>query len=113
MSRGPGSRARLTHLDANNSPAMTAGEKLQQTTADKLIKVQYYAILREQAGRSEEAIVTAAQTPHELYAQLKARYSFSLAPEMLRVAVNTEFGQWSQPLADGDAVVFIPPVAGG
>jgi sulfur-carrier protein len=29
------------------------------------------------------------------------------------VAVNTEFGEWSQPLADGDAVVFIPPVAGG
>ncbi len=32
---------------------------------------------------------------------------------MLRVAVNAEFGDWQQPLADGDAVVFIPPVAGG
>ena len=57
----------LSHIAA----ARAAGETLQQTTADKLIKVQYYAILREQAGRSEEAIVTAAQTPHELYAQLK------------------------------------------
>jgi molybdopterin converting factor small subunit len=32
---------------------------------------------------------------------------------VLRVAVNAEFGDWSQPLAHGDTVVFIPPVAGG
>jgi molybdenum cofactor guanylyltransferase len=77
------------------------------------IKVQYYAILREQAGRSDESILTAAQTPRDLYNELKSRYPFSLAPEMLRVAVNSEFGEWSQRLADGDSVVFIPPVAGG
>jgi molybdenum cofactor guanylyltransferase len=80
---------------------------------DKRIKVQYYAILREQAGRSDESIVTSAHTPRDLYNELKSRYPFSLAPEMLRVAVNAEFGEWSQRLADGDSVVFIPPVAGG
>jgi molybdopterin-guanine dinucleotide biosynthesis protein A len=79
----------------------------------KHIKVQYYALLREQAGRSDEALETAARTPRELYEELKARHPFSLAPEMLRVAVNAEFGEWTQPLADGDSVVFIPPVAGG
>jgi molybdopterin-guanine dinucleotide biosynthesis protein A len=77
------------------------------------LKIQYYALLREQAGRSEEALTTTARTPRELYVELKARYPFSLAPEMLRVAVNAEFRDWSQPLADGDSVVFIPPVAGG
>lgn len=82
-------------------------------TADKRIKVQYYAILREQAGRSDESIITAAHTPRDLYNELKSRYPFSLAPEMLRVAVNAEFGEWSQRLSDGDSVVFIPPVAGG
>ncbi len=81
--------------------------------ASKKIRVQYFALLREQAGRSDESLTTTARTPRELYDELKARYPFSLAPEMLRVAVNTEFGEWSQPLADGDAVVFIPPVAGG
>ena len=81
--------------------------------ADKKIRVQYFALLREQAGRSDESLTTAARTPRELYEELRKRYPFSLAPEMLRVAVNTEFGDWSQPLADGDAVVFIPPVAGG
>ena len=77
------------------------------------INVQYYALLREQAGRSCESLVTAAGTPRELYQELKGRYPFSLAPEMLRVAVNSEFGDWTQRLNDGDSVVFIPPVAGG
>lgn len=81
--------------------------------AARRIKVQYYALLREQAGRSEESVTTAARTPLELYTELRKRYPFSLAPEMLRVAVNAEFGDWTQPLAEGDAVVFIPPVAGG
>ena len=77
------------------------------------IKVQYYALLREQAGRSEEALTTSARTPRELYEELRTRYPFSLPSESLRVAVNQEFGDWAQPLAEGDAVVFIPPVAGG
>lgn len=77
------------------------------------IRVQYYALLREQAGRSLETLATRARTPRELYAELAAKYPFTLPAEMLRVAVNAEFGDWSQPLKAGDAVVFIPPVAGG
>jgi molybdopterin-guanine dinucleotide biosynthesis protein A len=95
------------------APNDIVGAMLNATPADKRIKVQYYAILREQAGRSDESIVTGASTPRDLYNELKSRYPFSLAPEMLRVAVNAEFGEWSQHLADGDSVVFIPPVAGG
>lgn len=79
----------------------------------RAIKVQYYALLREQAGRSDETLTTRARNPRELYAELAARYPFTLPAEMLRVAVNAEFGDWNQPLAPGDAVVFIPPVAGG
>ena len=83
------------------------------SAALKRIKVQYYALLREQAGRSDEALETSARTPRELYEELQRRHPFSLAPEMLRVAINAEFGEWTQSLADGDSVVFIPPVAGG
>jgi molybdenum cofactor guanylyltransferase len=79
----------------------------------KEIRVQYYALLREEAGRSEEAVATRARTPRELFEELRARHPFSLPLTMLRVAVNDEFGDWSQKLADGDRVVFIPPVAGG
>jgi len=81
--------------------------------ATRRIKVQYYALLREQAGRSEEDLETHAQNPRELYEELRLRYPFSLAPEMLRVAINSDFGEWSQTLNDGDSLVFIPPVAGG
>jgi molybdopterin converting factor small subunit len=57
--------------------------------------------------------VSGAHTAQDLYAELAQRYRFSLAPGALRVAINGEFAEWSTPLADGDAVVFIPPVAGG
>jgi molybdopterin converting factor subunit 1 len=77
------------------------------------LKIQYYALMREQAGRSEEAFETSAATPADLYGELAARYGFTLAREQLKVAVNSEFSAWSRPLAAGDAVVFIPPVAGG
>jgi len=79
----------------------------------KRISVQYYALLREQAGRRDESLVTRAGTPGELYQELARRYPFTLGPDVLRVAINAEFRDWSAPLADGDAVVFIPPVAGG
>lgn len=83
------------------------------TAATRRIRVRYYAVLREQAGRSEEHLVTSAATPADLYAELKRRYPFALAREQLKVAVNSEFADWSVALKDDDAVVFIPPVAGG
>lgn len=84
-----------------------------EASPTRTVRVQYFALLREQAGRSEETLTTTARTPGELYAELAARHGFTLPAEMLKVAVNTEFGDWSQPLQAGDAVVFIPPVAGG
>lgn len=105
-------------LDNVNTPeeygtAMTSLNPESSLTPRKHIKVQYYALLREQAGRSDEVLVTAARNPRELYEELRGRHPFSLAPDLLRVAVNAEFGEWTQALADGDSVVFIPPVAGG
>lgn len=91
-----------------------AMERLDPSAAaTRRIDVQYFALLREQAGRGSESLETRARTPHELYAELQSRYGFTLPADMLRVAVNDEFGEWSQPLAAGDSVVFIPPVAGG
>ena len=77
------------------------------------LKIHYYALMREQAGRSEETLDTDAPTPADLYGELLARYGFTLAREQLKVAVNSEFSDWSRRLEAGDAVVFIPPVAGG
>jgi molybdopterin-guanine dinucleotide biosynthesis protein A len=79
----------------------------------RTLTVEYYALLREQAGRREERLQSAARTPRELYAELAQRYPFTLPAELLRVAINAEFADWSQPLTEGDAIVFLPPVAGG
>jgi molybdopterin-guanine dinucleotide biosynthesis protein A len=100
------------HRVQRSDGAPAAGSD-RAAAAARRINVQYYALLREQAGRSSESLVTHAATPRELYQELKGRYPFSLAPQMLRVAVNSEFGEWEQSLSDGDSVVFIPPVAGG
>ncbi len=77
------------------------------------LKIQYYALLREQAGRSEETLETDATTPAAVYAQLHARYGFTLDRDQLKVAVNSEFSDWLRTLRPGDTLVFIPPVAGG
>src|SRR5260370_29357857 len=77
------------------------------------LKIQYYALMREQAGRSEETLETSSATPADLYGELAARYRFTLTREQLKVAVNSEVSDWSRRLAPGDAVPFIPPVAGG
>jgi molybdopterin converting factor subunit 1 len=77
------------------------------------IEVQYFAVLRERAGLGRETVQTEAATAAELYEELATRHDFGLPRAMLRVAVNDEFAEWSRPLATGDRVVFIPPVAGG
>jgi len=79
----------------------------------KTVRVQYFALLREQRGQAGESLATAAATPSELYAELRARHGFTLPAERLRVAVNDEFAAWDAPLREGDALAFIPPVAGG
>ncbi len=77
------------------------------------VDVQYYALLREQAGTSRERVTTAARSAAELYEELRTRHAFTLALAQLKVAVDGEFAEWRTPLRDGMQVVFIPPVAGG
>jgi molybdopterin-guanine dinucleotide biosynthesis protein A len=107
-------------LDNVNTPAehAAAAALLSSKANDlngeaKAIRVQYFAVLREQAGRREEAIETRARTAVDLYEELKHRYGFQLSAVQLKVALNNEFSDWQTPLRSGDAVVFIPPVAGG
>ena len=102
-------------LDNINTPTEydAASAALQEPpVAAKMLKIQYYALLREQAGRREESVASQAHDPRELYEELRQRYPFTLPPELLQVAINAEFAEWSTPLREGDAVVFIPPVAG-
>ena len=79
----------------------------------KIVRVQYFAALREQAGCREETVATTAATLAALYAELQQRHGFRFPAGRLSVALNDEFSAWSTPLVDGAAVVFMPPFAGG
>jgi|HigsolmetaAR203D_1030402.scaffolds.fasta_scaffold00561_17 molybdopterin-guanine dinucleotide biosynthesis protein A len=112
-------------LDNVNTPdeSLAAAARLGRPTASSTfdrpsresvsIRVQYFAVLREQAGRREEVLDTRARSPMELYEELQRRHGFALRPAQIKVAINTEFSDWNAELKHGDTVVFIPPVAGG
>lgn len=103
-----------TALDNINTPQeYAAAMNALQPASAKNLRIQYFALLRDQAGRSQEQLTSAARTAADLFAELGQRYPFTLGMEQLRVAINAEFAEWGQELRDGDEVVFIPPVAGG
>ncbi len=79
------------------------------------ITLRYFAIIRETVGaESETRDVPAGTTAADVAADLGARYPRIAG--LLRsspVMVNAEYAELDRPLADGDEVAFIPPVAGG
>jgi len=77
------------------------------------IDIQYFAALREQAGKARETMDCPARTAGELYEILCQRYEFSLRADQVKVAINREYRTMEDGLSTGDEVVFIPPVSGG
>ncbi len=98
-----------------NTPAdrLEVISHLEGTRTSKHIQLRYFAQLQEQAGISAEEMTTTATTPAGLYEEVKTKHQFQFKQHKLMVAVNDNFSSWEHPLADGDEVVFIPPVAGG
>lgn len=84
------------------------------TPRHRPIHIRFFALLREQAGCSATEIASDAATPAALYAELQQRHAGLVFPaHLLRVSINERYADMTAPLADGDRVVFIPPVAGG
>ena len=75
-----------------------------------MIKVRYFASLREQIGRDLDIIedVDGISSVQEL----KKSLSDILPPQTL-CAVNYEYANDDTPIKDGDEVAFFPPVTGG
>lgn len=82
-------------------------------TVARTIEIRYFAQLREASGRATERYVTHAADALSLWLEVQAARGLPLSPQLLRVAINDAFAPWDAPLADGDAVAFLPPVAGG
>lgn len=81
------------------------------------VQLRYFAIYRQKLGRSsEERSVASGTTVSELFDAVVAERPEIQVPA-LRAAtmlmVNQEYAAPDQVLADGDEVVFVPPVSGG
>jgi molybdopterin synthase catalytic subunit len=79
------------------------------------ISVLYFAVFRERLGRdAEELELSAGATVADAIAALAARHAaIGQLRGKFRVAVNQDFSDDAHPLADGDELALIPPVAGG
>lgn len=78
------------------------------------IKVTYFAVLKDLAGKAEEQVeVESGMQASRLYSSLAEKYGFPLALSDIRVAINDDFSSLDHPVVANDHVVFIPPVAGG
>ena len=79
------------------------------------VKVRLFAALRESAGRSDLAVdLPEGATAEDAFRQLAAEHPLLGARRAhLQAAVNRRYSSFDAPLADGDELVFIPPVSGG
>jgi molybdopterin synthase catalytic subunit/molybdopterin converting factor small subunit len=78
------------------------------------IGVRCFAILRELAADSVTLEVTTGSTLADAWDALAARFpGVALHRPFVRAARNGEYAVWETPLADGDAIAFLPPVSGG
>ncbi|MGD8617095.1 MAG: molybdopterin converting factor subunit 1 [Gammaproteobacteria bacterium] len=84
-----------------------------------MIKVLYFAALREQLGTASEQLELDPQLTDlsALTARLQQRggaWEEALGGgQSLLVAVNSELASPQTPLSDGDEVAYFPPVTGG
>ena len=83
------------------------------------MKLAYFAWVRERIGLSEEVVELPAgvETVDDLLHWLKDRgagYEAALqAPESIRVAIDQEHVDHSEPLAGAREVPLFPPMTGG
>lgn len=79
------------------------------------IKLLFFAVLRDIAGRGEEVIeLPDGVRAGEVWERLREEHAVLrdyLKPPM--IAVNESYVGADEPLHDGDELAFIPPVAGG
>ena len=76
------------------------------------VKVRYFAVLRERAGKSEELVeVAPGTTVGRLFVDMFPPSAEGVFPAMF--AVNQAYVDADHPLKHSDEVAFIPPLGGG
>jgi molybdopterin synthase catalytic subunit/molybdopterin converting factor small subunit len=78
------------------------------------ITARTFASLRELSADRCELDLDPATTVEDAWSALRARYP-ALEPQRpyVRAARNGAYVSWTEPIAEGDVVAFLPPVSGG
>jgi molybdopterin converting factor subunit 1 len=79
------------------------------------VTVLYFGQARDAAGRGEEVVSlpVASSVGSLVERSMKAHRLLRGMSGAMRIAVNEQIAGGDDPLADGDVVAFLPPVAGG
>ncbi len=79
------------------------------------VRVVYFGVLREMAGREQEAVeLSEPSRLAELYSQLQQRIpGLSKFGGSIALSINYEYASLDAPLHEGDEVALLPPVSGG
>ena len=77
------------------------------------IVVKYFASLREQLGRAEDAMDLAPGVTLDVAGVWHRCMDGAPLPEHVLAAVNFEYVEFDHAVEDGDEVAFFPPVTGG
>ncbi len=77
-----------------------------------MIKVHYFARLRELTGKSEEVLTHDSMTVEDLLNWAELTYP-GFGKGTIHVAVNEEYALPTDVIQSGDVCAFIPPVSGG
>ncbi len=88
---------------------------MQTETQTITVRLMLFAQFREALGSKQREIeLVPGSTPREVLANLSAgRPRLEALSGVVRFIVNAEFVSGDDPLADGDELAFVPPVAGG
>lgn len=83
-----------------------------------MIKILYFASLREKLGTAAEDLELPAGVADvdgvlALLAQRGGEWATLASVKNLKYAVNQEMARSDTPVTDGDEVAFFPPVTGG
>lgn len=77
-----------------------------------MIKVLFFAHLRDEAGEEAVTMDAAGKTVAELKQMVAQTYQVQKLDTAM-AAINEEFAPNEEVIKDGDVVAFIPPVSGG
>lgn len=74
-----------------------------------MIRVRYFASLKERLGRSEDNLNEIGLTTAEIWQRMTGQ----ALPDNVLIAVNMDYVDSEHKVQDGDEVAFFPPVTGG